>query len=270
MTKLSILIPTFNHGKFIAKMLEGALMQQTNFEFEIVIGDDASTDDNAMIISYFAQKFPTLIKAFLHPKNLGPFEPKEMGGKNNVGFLFSKCEGEYIALCEGDDYWTDPFKLQKQIDFLEKNPIYSLCHHQLEVIYEDNSSSHLFNSENQQDTSTIDDLLKDDCWFLGTASTVFKNVFKKGMPDWWWKSASGDLGIFIEVAKHGKIKYLPEVMGVYRKHRGGMTNIHTSQNIFFLRNRMEMFQDLDRYLNHRYTEILEKTILKYKNNLSKL
>jgi glycosyltransferase involved in cell wall biosynthesis len=248
MLKLSVLVPTFNHENFIVQMIDGALMQKTTFDFEIVIGDDASTDNNPMIIKEYAERFPDKIKAFLHPQNLGPTEPRELGGKNNVAFLFSQCQGEYIALCEGDDYWTDPLKLQKQVDFLENNPDYALCHHQLEVIYEDDSPKHFFNLENQKKTSTIEDLLADKTWFLGTASTVFRNVFKQGMPDWWWKTASGDLGIFIEVARFGKIKYLSDSMGCYRKHRGGMTNIHTPQNEFFLRNRMEMFQDLDVYL----------------------
>lgn len=270
MPKLSVLVPTFNHEKFIVQMLDGALMQQTDFEFEIIIGDDASADNNALIISQYAKKYANTIKAFLHPQNLGPIEPREMGGKNNVAFLFSKCQGEYIALCEGDDYWTDPLKLQKQVDFLSHNPSYSLCHHQLDVVYEDNSPNHQFNSDNQRDTSSVKDLLADKSWFLGTASTVFRNVFKQGMPDWWWKSASGDLGIFIEVARHGEIKYLSETMGTYRKHRGGMTNIHTPQNSFFLKNRMEMFQALDKYLNFQYTDILEKTILKYENELFNL
>ena len=91
-----------------------------------------------------------------------------------------------------------------------------------------------------------------------------------GMPDWWWKTASGDLGIFIEVACHGKIKYLPETMGTYRKHRGGMTNIHTPQNLFFLQNRIEMFQNLDKYLGFQHSEIIAKTVLKYKKALSNL
>lgn len=269
MPKLSVLVPTFNHELFVAQTLQGALSQKTDFDFEIVIGDDASTDDNALIIKDFSSKYPDKIRAYLHPKNLGPTEPKELGGKNNVGFLFSKCKGEYIALCEGDDYWTDPLKLQKQVDFLENNEEYSLCHHQLEVIYQDNSPPHGFNADNQPDTSLLVDLLKDESWFLATASTVFRNVFNQGMPDWWWKSASGDLGIFMEVAKHGKIKYLPETMGCYRKHSGGMTNIHTPQNQFFLYNRMEMFENLDSYFDFRYHDILQKTIGKYKKQLIK-
>ena len=270
MPKLSIIVPTYNHGKFIAQMLQGALNQKTNFDFDIIIGDDASKDDNTLIISKYAQKYPDKIKAFLHPKNLGPSEPRELGGKNNVGFLFSQAKSEYIALCEGDDYWTDPLKLQKQVDFLDKNMDYSLCHHQMEVIHEDGSPVHLFNHDNQQDTSTIRELLADKIWFLGTASTVFRNVFTNGMPDWWWKTASGDLGIFIEVVRYGKIKYLPETMGIYRKHLGGMTNIHTSQNRFFLQNRMEMFQNLDKYLGFQYSEIIAETVLKYKKELSYL
>ena len=268
MPKLSVLVPTYNHGKFIGQMLEGALEQITDFEIEIVIGDDASTDDNASIINDFADKFPDKIRAFLHPINLGPSEPRELGGKNNVGFLFSQCKGEYIALCEGDDYWTDSLKLQKAYDFLENNKEYVLCHHQLEVIYQDNSAIHGFNPENQRDTSNLEDLLRDESWFLGTASTVFRNVFKQGMPDWWWKTASGDLGIFIEVAKYGKLKYFPKSMGCYRKHSGGMTNIHTPQNQFFLRNRMEMFQDLGSYFKLKYHDILEKTIEKYQKQLT--
>lgn len=267
MLKLCILVPTFNHGKFITQMLDGALSQKTNFDFEIIIGDDASTDDNATIIKEYSDRFPDKIRAFLHPQNLGPKHPKELGGKNNVAFLFAQCTAEYIALCEGDDFWTDDLKLQKAFDFLENNQEYALCHHQLNIIYQDNSDIHEFNPKNQPDTSNLEDLLKDKSWFLGTASTVFRNVFKQGMPDWWWKTASGDLGIFIEVAKYGKIKYFSEPMGCYRKHSGGMTNIHTLQNHFFQRNRMEMFQNLDSYFGLKYHDILEKTIDKYQKQL---
>jgi glycosyltransferase involved in cell wall biosynthesis len=270
MPKLSVIVPTFNHGKYIAQMLESVVKQNTDFDFEIIIGDDASTDDNANIIKQLADNYPDKIKAFLHPHNLGPAFPKELGGKNNVGFLFSQCKSEYIALCEGDDYWTDSSKIQKQIDFLDKNPEYALCHHQLEVVYEDKSPIHCFNPDNQRDTSSLEDLLKDESWFLGTASTVFRNVFINGMPEWWWKTASGDLGIFIEVASFGKIKYLPDSMAGYRKHSGGMTNIHTPQNQFFLRNRMEMFESLDTYFEGKYHEILNSTIAKYQHQLNDL
>lgn len=268
--KLSVLIPTYNHEKFIAQTLDGVLMQKTDFPFEIVIGDDASKDGNAAIIAKYAEKHPEIFRAFLHPENLGPSNPRELGGKNNVAFLFEKCRGEYIALCEGDDFWTDPLKLQKQVDFLSKNPEYALTHHQLEVIYEDNTPSHPFNTPEQAHNSSLEDLFRDETWFLGTASTVFRNVFKNGMTDWWWKSASGDLGIFIQVAKTGKIRFIPETMGAYRKHQGGMTNIHTPRNLFFLKNRMEMFEAINLDYGPIYSEIINRTVQKYQRLIQEI
>ncbi len=265
--KLSVIVPTFNHAPFIAQTIEGILLQKTNFEIEILIGDDASTDNNSLIIRAFQENHPDKIKAFLHEKNLGPITPRELGGKNNVAFLFLQAKGEYVALCEGDDYWTDENKLQKQVDFLDQNPEYALCHHQLLVTYEDGSKSHHFNPENQPETLKIADLLRDETWNLGTASTVFRNVFTS-FPDWWMKTASGDLGIFLITTQFGKIKYLPETMGCYRKHKGGMTNIHTQQNQFFLRNRMEMFEAVNEYLGYQYNEICQKTVQRFANLLN--
>lgn len=269
MPKVSILVPVYNHGKFIAQMLEGALAQQVNFEYEIVIGDDASTDNSAEIIQAYSQRYPQ-IKAYLHATNLGPSSPRELGGKNNVAFIFGKAQGEYIALCEGDDYWTDPQKLQKQVDFLDQHPDFALTHHQLEVIYEDGSESHPFNHSDQKEVSTLVDLYKDEEWILGTASTVFRNVFKNGLAPWWWKSASGDIGIFMQAVKFGKIKYFPETMGCYRKHRGGMTNIHTPQNYFFLENRKQMFEALLTESDKDLQKTLTKTIQRYEEILESL
>lgn len=263
MPRLSVIVPTFNHGKFITQTLDGILQQKTNFDVEILIGDDASTDNTSLIIKEFQKRFPDKIKAFLHPKNLGPSEPKMLGGKNNVTFLFQQATSQYIALCEGDDYWTNPHKLQKQVDFLDVNPEYALTHHQLEIIYEDGSATQLFNEENQPETSELKDLLADESWFLGTASTVFRNTIRGEFPDWWLKTASGDLGIFILTTQYGKIKYFAETMGIYRKHSGGMTTIHTPQNVDFLTNRMEMFRELQEYFNPKFPEILKKTIRKY-------
>jgi glycosyltransferase involved in cell wall biosynthesis len=269
--KLSVLVPTYNHGKFIEQMLLGALNQQTNFDYEIVIGDDASTDDAPAIIASYAQRFPDKVRAFLHPQNLGPSAPRELGGKNNVAFLFGQCRGQYIALCEGDDYWTDSSKLQKQVDFLDANPNYALCHHQLEVVYEDNSESHFFNASNQYEDSSLTDLLADESWFLGTASTVFRNVpLFKNFPTWWQNAASGDLGIFILVAQHGRIKYLPDTMAAYRKHRGGMTQVHTPQNKVYLTNRRDMFEAVDAFLDFRYHQIIEQTLQKYDSIIDSL
>ena len=268
--KLSVCVPTYNHEHFIRQMLDGVLMQRTSFDFEIVIGDVASTDGNQAIIREYVDKFPGKIRAFLHNENQGPKEPREFAGRNNVLGLLKACKGEYVAMCEGDDYWTDPFKLQKQVDFLDSNPEYAICHHNAEVIYEDGSLSHLFNGSDQQLTSTIENVLEDK-WFMATASWVYRNYFiNEEFADWHAKAASGDWAILLQRASHGKIGYLPETMGVYRKHSAGLSNVHANTNRWFLKNRMEMFKNVNEWLDNHYEITISRTVLWYEDELSKM
>ena len=268
--KVSVCVPTYNHEKYIARMLEGALMQQTDFAYEIVIGDDASTDAAPTIIEEYAQRFPGKIRAYLHAHNLGPKEPKEFGGRNNVLFLLKACQGEYVALCEGDDYWTDPLKLQKQVDFLESHPDFSICHHDLEVIYEDGSAGHSFNSKDQKLISGVEDLLEDR-WFVGTASLMYRNFFRtEDFAAWHHRAAAGDWALVIQLAARGKIGYLPEIMGSYRKHQGGLSNVHAVTNAYFLRNRRQMFSDVNTWLHYQYNQTIEKTLQKYDRLLEEI
>ena len=268
--KVSVCVPAYNHEKYIAQMLDGALMQQTTFPFEIVIGDDASTDSTQKIIQEYSDKNPGRIRAFLHSENQGPSEPKEFAGRNNVLQLIKACKGEYVAMCEGDDYWTDPYKLQKQVDFLESHPDYAICHHNVEVIYEDGAASHLFNKSDQKLTSTIEDILEDK-WFMATASWLYRNYFlTNDFADWHATAAAGDWAVIIQLASHGKIGYLPETMGVYRKHSAGLSNIHAQTNVRFWLNRKEMFENVNQWLDYRYDKIIQKTVLKYVDYLSKM
>lgn len=251
-------------------MLDGALMQKTSFPFEIVIGDDASTDRTQEIIKEYVIQNPGKIRAFLHQENLGPKEPREFAGRNNVLFLLKACKGQYVAMCEGDDYWTDPAKLQKQVDFLDANPDYSICHHNMEVIYEDGSASHFFNKEDQKLTSSIEDILEDK-WFMATASWLYRNHFlSNDFADWHAKAAAGDWAVIIQLAAHGKIGYLPEPMGVYRKHSAGLSNVHAQSNAPFWKNRKEMFENVDKWLDFKYHETIQKTVQKYNDYLSSL
>lgn len=267
--KLSVCVPTYNHENFIGQMLDGALMQQTSFPFEIVIGDDASTDRTQGIIREYSEKYPGRIRAYLHDKNQGPASPREFAGRNNVLGLLKACQGEYVAMCEGDDYWTDPLKLQKQIDFLDNHKDYSVCHHNVKVIYEDGSESHLFNSDDQQLTSSIENVLEDK-WFMATASWVYRNYFKdEDFADWHAKAAAGDWAILIQLAAYGKIGYLPDTMGIYRKHSAGLSNVHSHSNVWFLKNRMEMFKNVNEWLDKRYDATIAQTVSWYEAELSK-
>ncbi|AFK03055.1 glycosyl transferase family 2 [Emticicia oligotrophica DSM 17448] len=268
--KVSICVPTYNHEKYIRQMLDGALMQKTDFDFEIIIGDDASTDNNQQIIQQYVDKYPAIFRAFLHKENQGPKEPKEFGGRNNVLGLLKACKGDYVALCEGDDYWTDPLKLQKQVDFMETNPDYAICHHNMRVIYEDGFPEHNFNDDNQKIESTIVDILEDS-WFIATASTLYRNIFReKDFVDWHSRAAAGDWALVIQLAATGKIHYIPETMGVYRKHRGGLSNIHSTTNLYFLKNRKQMFADVNKWLNFEYNSTIQHTLAAYDEQIKTL
>lgn len=120
---VSICCLTYNHEPYIKQALDSFLMQQTNFAFEIVIHDDASTDNTAKIIEEYTQKYPEIFKPLLQTEN----QRSKFGGGMNPRFNFPRARGKYIAICEGDDYWTDSLKLQKQVDFLEENKAYGIC-----------------------------------------------------------------------------------------------------------------------------------------------
>jgi glycosyltransferase involved in cell wall biosynthesis len=268
--KLSVCVPAYNHEHYIGQMLDGALMQKTTFDFEIVVGDDASTDATQQVIRDYIASYPGRIRAFLHTENQGPSSPREFAGRNNVLGLLKACNGEYVAMCEGDDYWTDPFKLQKQVDFLDAHVDYAITHHNAKVIYEDGSSDHLFNKAEQQLVSTLEDVLTDK-WFMATGSWVYRNYFlTEPFADWHSLAAAGDWALLIQLASRGKVRYLPETMGVYRKHDAGLSNVHASTNRWFLRNRMEMFKNVDLWLDGRYAKTISQTVSWYEEQLSKV
>ncbi|UTA68392.1 glycosyltransferase [Emticicia sp. 21SJ11W-3] len=261
--KVSVCVPTYNHESFIRQTLDGILMQKTDFSYEIVIGDDASTDNNQTIIREYIAQHPQLFNAFLHQENQGPTEPKEFAGRNNVLGIIKACKGDYVALCEGDDYWTDPLKLQKQFDFMEANKSYMICHHNMQVIYEDHSPGHFFNTSDQKMHSTIQDILEDR-WFIATASTFYRNHFRDhDFAAWHSRAAAGDWALVIQLAAQGDIHYIPEPMGVYRKHRGGLSNVQSATNVGFLKNRKQMFADVNEWLDYRYDATIAETNRRY-------
>lgn len=268
--KVSVCIPTYNHEKYIRQTLDGVLMQKTDFEFEIVIGDDASSDNNQQVIQEYVDKYPNLFQAFLHKENQGPKEPKEFGGRNNVLGLLKACKGDYVALCEGDDYWTNPQKLQKQVDFMEANKDFVICHHNMSVIYEDGSPNHFFNERNQKTESSIVDILEDR-WFIATAATLYRNIFRENdFAAWHSRAASGDWALVIQLAATGKIHYISEEMGIYRKHRGGLSNVQSSTNLYFLKNRKQMFIEVNEWLDFKYDTTIEETIKSYEKQIQAL
>jgi glycosyltransferase involved in cell wall biosynthesis len=213
---VSIINNTFNHEKFIRDAIDGFLMQQTNFKVEILIHDDASNDNTQSIVREYEDKYPSLIFPIYQSIN-----QYSKGIKPSRNYQFPRSRGKYIALCEGDDYWTDPLKLQKQVDCLENHPDFSICHHNMIVKYENNpENDRLWNSPEQSEITSIHDLAKGN--YISTASCLFRNNTSTTSQDWFKNAPVGDYFLHMENAKYGNIRYMHDIMGVYRVHDGGI------------------------------------------------
>lgn len=218
--KVSVCMIAFNHEKYIAQAIKCVLDQKTDFPNELVIANDASTDGTHKIIEGLAKGQEGFnVKYYNHPNNLGII--------NNFIFALKKCKGDYIALCEGDDYWIDPLKLQKQVDFMEANPNFSGIATQSQVIYEGSSkNSHLFR-DSKLDVLRVSDVL--GTRLFHTATFLFRaQCFKNDFPP---KILSGDRALFMLVACFGPIKFFSEVTAVYRKNEGGISKRVTSEQM---------------------------------------
>jgi glycosyltransferase involved in cell wall biosynthesis len=244
--KVSICCITYNQEKYIGQALDSMLMQQTNFDFEIVIGEDCSTDSTKSILISFQQKHPG--KIILLPR------PLNMGVRKNFLDVLQHCTGEYIAICEGDDYWTDPLKLQKQVDFMDASPGYNLCFHNNQIYFEDTGKSILSNDVNQPITTDIYDLI--DHWYIMTCSMLFRNNIKE-YPSWFTSVFNTDYALqMILMAHGGKVGYLPDVMGVYRKHTAGESGRTWGHDPYFWL--IYLFNKLDKETNYMYSAAIKK------------
>ena len=214
MPKVSIFCMVYNHEPFIRQCLEGFLMQGCNFDYEIVLGEDCSTDNSREIIMEYANKFPEKFKLLLHDNNIGAAQ--------NQRIVFENCTGKYIAMCEGDDYWTDPLKLQKQVDFLEANEDYVLSFHKVDILKTNGDIVDDFITKVPENYETIETLARSGN-YIHTPSVVFSNIIKE-FPFEFEKSPIGDYFLYMLLAQHGKLKYLEEKMATYRVGVGVWSN----------------------------------------------
>ena len=224
---VSVSCITYNHAPYIRACLDGFLMQKTSFVFEILIHDDCSTDGTREIIEEYSKKYPDIIFPIFQTENQYSKGVRGMMAR----FNFPRSRGKYIALCEGDDYWSDPYKLQRQVDFLEANTDFSICFHNMKILNESNPSAIEFtNSKDQESVSSILDLASKGN-FMFTASVVFKKP-KDGFPNWLTDLPIGDYAIHLFNAQFGKIKFLDQVMGVYRIHAGGVWGSFSKEKLY--------------------------------------
>ncbi|MEH2045642.1 glycosyltransferase [Nostoc sp.] len=254
--KVSILMITYNHEIYIAQAIESILMQQTNFEYEVVIGEDCSTDNTRQIIIDYQKNYPEKIRLLLPDKNIGMH-------KNFINTL-QACQGQYIALLEGDDYWTSSEKLQKQVDFLDKNLDFSICFHNVLVFWQDNSYSPAIFLHNQPKTSTIENLLINN--FISTPSVMYRAGLVQKFPDWFYEQSMGDWTFHILNAQHGKIGYIDEVMSAYRVHAKGVWSGKSRE--YQIKETIRMLDTIKYDFNSQYQAIINTSIKFYSQQLA--
>ena len=218
--KVSVICLTYNHRDYIRECLDGFVKQKTTFPFQVVVHDDASTDGTAEIVREYAERYPDIITPILQTENQW-----SKGKTLSKTFIYPVLQGEYVAFCEGDDYWTDENKLQKQVDFLDANPDFAICFHAVQIYWQETGLSkkvfptraYCFN----KDVLTLEDLLKHN--FMQPNGVLLRWRFYRDsydlIPD---KILPGDWFLFLLHAELGKIKFIPDVMGVYRRHKQGI------------------------------------------------
>ncbi|MBF0503481.1 MAG: glycosyltransferase [Candidatus Omnitrophica bacterium] len=202
---VSVCMITYNQEAFIRQAIEGVLIQKCDFDYHLIICEDASTDKTGDICQQYADQDPQRVSYFRNDKNIGI-------GPNLFGAL-KKVSGEFIAFCEGDDYWTDPYKLQKQINFLKQNAEFNICYHKVRILLQDGSLVDDFLMRVPGSETNIDDLIRFGN-YIHTASVVYRNNFT--IPEWLCHCPIADYPLNLLSVRNGKIKYLDEFMSVYR------------------------------------------------------
>ena len=211
---VSVLVMTYDHARYIAQALDGALMQETRFPVEILVSEDCSTDGTREIVQAYAERHPERVRLLLSERNLHSNAVVVRG--------FEAARGRYMALLDGDDYWTSPHKLRKQVEFLERHPECSMCFHNALVVDESGQRPpRPWTPPGRREISTLADIWMGN--FIATCSAMYRAGVVGRIPDWYLPLFPiTDWPLHILHAERGLIGYIDDVMGVYRHHPGGM------------------------------------------------
>lgn len=255
---VSVFMLTYNQEEFITQAIEGVLMQDTSFTYELVIGEDFSTDNTRNICLKYAEKYPDKIKLLLNERNMGL-------GANYVR-TYSECTGKYVAICDGDDYWIDPLKLQKQVDFLNENPNYKIIYTNKYDLYPTKEIRGP-KKDKRPLTTEFDDLVKGN--YIASVTVLFKKEpLTPKMEEWIPLFPYGDWPTYLLVLRRGgKIYFLDRPTAVYRKDFGTSTVLRKEKsklgqiNLAILQNLLK-----DEAFKSRKTS-LEESIISHKIGL---
>lgn len=257
---VSINCITYNHEQYIAEAIESFLMQKTNFGFEILIHDDASTDGTQAIIRSYANKYPDIIKPVLQVEN------QLSKGITRIDHIYNatRAKGEYIAICEGDDYWTDPYKLQKQVDYMERHTECSMCVHAAYKVSHDGKKLGLTIRPGRiNKIFTVEDVIRGGGDFIATNSILYRTKLIKNVPDFYINAPVGDYPTAIYLALKGEVYYIDKFMSVYRTGvKGSFTDtefLNTQKRINHYKKIAKMLDQINLYTNYRYDKVINKT-----------
>jgi glycosyltransferase involved in cell wall biosynthesis len=213
--RVSVLIQTFNHARYVARALDSVLDQRGVDSLEVLVGDDCSTDATRSVIDEYVQRHPGRIKTFYPEQNMGG------AGKTLFAELITRSQGSYIAQLDGDDYWTSADKLRLQADHLDAERECAMCFHNVVNVYEDGESpDDYYNSPEQSPYVGLEELFA-SC-LIASCSPMFRREVLDPLPPWYFRVPWGDWPLYFMAAERGRIDYLPDVLGVYRIHPDGM------------------------------------------------
>lgn len=260
-TMVSIICNTYNHEEYIADAIEGFLMQKTNFKFEVLIHDDASTDNTASIIREYEKEYPDIIKPIYQTENQHSQKIAIMRT-----FQYPRVRGKYIALCEGDDYWTDENKLQKQYDAMEIHPEVDMCAHRALKIFCNTNEVEELAPECEDTIIPVEKVIDAKNILVATASLFYRSCINKNLPEF-RKFTDLDYTIRVHGSLKGGILYLNDCMSVYRvlSCEHSFTSTITKRreaNLAYWEKLVAAKKMIDEETNYQYTEILQEAILR--------
>jgi glycosyltransferase involved in cell wall biosynthesis len=211
--KVTVVMTTYNHERFISQSIASALDQDVTFDYEIVVIEDCSTDQTRGILLRLRDRHPERLRLVLPPRNCND--------SRNFAQVIETSESPYIAWLEGDDYWTSPRKLQRQVEFLDAHPDYSACFHNASMVWENEQRPPAdMNPPDQRDIATVEDMLPRNV--IATCSVMFRRGLFGRFPEWYFELPFGDWPVHILNVERGPIGYLPDVMGAWRIHADGL------------------------------------------------
>ncbi|MBQ0109457.1 MAG: glycosyltransferase family 2 protein [Clostridiales bacterium] len=262
---VSVVCNAYNQKKYIKSALEGFVMQKTNFLFEVLVHDDASTDGTQDVIREFEQKYPDIIKPIYDTENQ---YSKQNGSLRKIAER--RVQGKYIAICEGDDYWTDPLKLQKQFDFMESHPDYTLCGCSTDWLNMLNGTvAKKSRTETDKDVTLEEFMLPSNGRPFPAVSFFVKTDIWLSLPK--WQFPVGDLPLTYYCAMKGKVRMLADTMCVYRWNADGSWTANSSdyEKRAKINERMiQAYENMNEDTEYKYDALVKKVILKQKYTLA--